>query len=295
MRYINIAEIKLPDGWEIRAQSALSELVSAPDAEERKKIIKRRASLWSELKQALDELSQGKCWYCESEQQRSDNAVDHFRPKGKVAECDDHGGYWWLAFDWQNYRLSCTFCNSSRIDTQKGDTGGKQDHFPIIDEDCRAKLNTDDLSREVPYLLDPTNPDDPTLLWYDYSEGRAVPKYAVDDDDEKFNRADISIRLYHLNHTKIEEKRKILYNEILDLVDIGSESLRKMTEYRKKDMDGYNYAKNNMTFVLKRLRYLLSPKAELSAVTEAYLTTLAVSDLEGRYSWVKKTLLTNSN
>jgi len=291
VRYINIADITLPQDWEFRAQKVMDELANATDASERKRIVKRRASLWSEIKQSLDELSESKCWYCESEQSRSDNAVDHFRPKGKVAECEDHEGYWWLAFDWRNYRLSCTFCNSSRVDAKKGDTGGKQDYFPIFNEDSRAKQSTDDISLEQPCLLDPTNPDDPGLLWYDYSEGRALPKYAEDEDEQKFKRAKISIQLYHLNHTKIEEKRKVLYNEIVDLVDIGSESLRKITEYRNTDPDGYNYARQNATVVLRRLRFLLSPKAELSTVTRAYLTKLIVSNQEGRYNWVKKTLL----
>lgn len=295
MRYININEIDLPDNWERRAQRVLEALANASNATERKRIIQRRSNLWSELKQSLDDLSGGKCWYCESEQHRSDNAVDHFRPKGKVAECSDHEGYWWLAFDWRNYRFSCTFCNSSRVDVKKGDSGGKQDCFPIVDENCRAKQNTDDISLELPYLLDPTNPEDPPLLWYDYSEGRAIPKYDEVNDGQRFKRAEISIRLYHLNHTKIEERRKVLFNNIVGLINSGTESLTIMTEYRSTDERVYNYAGKSFTRALKKLRYFLSPNSELSAVAKAYLITLVTLDQGGRYSWVKKTLLTDGS
>lgn len=291
MRYINIADLKTSDDWEEKAREVMDELFEASDSNERKEIIQKRSKLWSELKRALGDLSDGKCWYCESEQDRSDNTVDHFRPKGKVAECDEHEGYWWLAFDWRNYRFSCTFCNSHRVDTVKGDDGGKQDHFPLIDEANRAKQSNDYLEIELPCLLDPTNPNDPGLLWYDYSEGRAVPKFAEDEDSTKHKRAKVSICLYHLNHTNLEEKRKILYKEIVDLVNIGSSSLSQMSEYGNTDPKVYNYAKDNMTFVLRKLHFLLSPKAELSSVTRTFLETLAISDQDGRYSWVKKTLL----
>ena len=116
MKYIDSTEIqeKLPDGWEEKAKEAY-ETVLALSPEERSGAINRFSHLWTQLKDVLQSHFHGKCWYCEAIQERSDNAVDHFRPKNKVFECPKHGGYWWLAFKWLNYRYSCTFCNSRRI------------------------------------------------------------------------------------------------------------------------------------------------------------------------------------
>jgi hypothetical protein len=98
----------------------------------RHKAINAKSSVWRAAGTALRRASHDKCWYCETRENRSDKPVDHFRPKNSVIEDDTHPGYTWLAFDWTNLRLSCTFCNSKRRDLEGGTEGGKQDHFPII-------------------------------------------------------------------------------------------------------------------------------------------------------------------
>ena len=126
MRYISIEEIRLPDGWQEKADKLRDQLIAAAPPE-RKEIIKKNADVWREVKDALSALSHGKCWYCECKEIRSDNPVDHFRPKNRVADCDGHEGYWWLAFDWHNYRFSCTYCNSRRVGVIPS-----SDHFPLL-------------------------------------------------------------------------------------------------------------------------------------------------------------------
>jgi len=62
------------------------------------------------------------CAYCGCDLPRNDRGdVEHFRPKGKVDEDENHGGYWWLAYDLNNYLLSCSLCNRVR----------KRDRFPL--------------------------------------------------------------------------------------------------------------------------------------------------------------------
>lgn len=63
MRYINVQDIQLPDGWEEKARKLLDELIKA-NSLERKKIIRKNAAIWREVKEALSTLSHGKCWYC---------------------------------------------------------------------------------------------------------------------------------------------------------------------------------------------------------------------------------------
>ena len=170
MRYIDISKLRasITAEWAATAAALTGELSRAADKDERKNILNRPASAdaWRDLKVYLEQISSNKCWYCESRQIRSDNAVDHFRPKGRVFECDDHPGYWWLAFNWENYRFSCTFCNSRRTDVITDATGGKHDHFPLAREDQRVYSDKEDIRRELPMLLDPVNPADYGLIWF---------------------------------------------------------------------------------------------------------------------------------
>jgi hypothetical protein len=116
--------------------------------------IGRHSHLWAELKRDLAKLSCGKCWYCESRENRSHLAVDHFRPKSGVTECRTHPGYWWLALAFENYRYACTYCNSLLRDVETGGIPGKGTHFPLIDETPRL-FRPQDANGESPCLLDP--------------------------------------------------------------------------------------------------------------------------------------------
>ena len=163
--------------------------VEAGRVKARKVAITAKNTLWSDLSDLLAEQSNGKCWYCESKELRSDNPIDHFRPKGKVVECPGHQGYWWLAFDWSNYRYACTFCNSRRVEAE---------------------------STEKPMLLDPTKANDCKLITFNQN-GEACPNES-DTSSNEFKRADKSIELYHLNHKNTTRARKQIHQEIRQLV-----------------------------------------------------------------------------
>lgn len=171
--------------------------------ESRTYIILENSHLWSKLKNILSKQSNSKCWYCESLELRSDNSVDHFRPKNRIAESKGHTGYWWLAFDWKNYRFSCTYCNSRRVflETQ----GGKQDHFPIFEPPMRAESPGEEV-REIAVLLDPCNCDDIRKITYNV-EGKPIAVIS-DTNSRDFKRASQSIALYHLDHTATCRARK---------------------------------------------------------------------------------------
>src|SRR3954447_3584099 len=132
MRYVDGAQLEdeLDQAWHERADAAYAETMSC-QSEERATVINKGGDVWRDAGRAAARLTAGRCWYCDMRQVRSDMPVDHFRPKGRVAEEKSHPGYWWLAFDWKNFRYSCTFCNSRRVDVDSGSEGGKQDHFPL--------------------------------------------------------------------------------------------------------------------------------------------------------------------
>ena len=89
MRVIRTDKLLLPTGWEADAAAALAKVVklaTASSTDRNAEIERHAAKTWRALKELLAALSHDKCWYCESRQDRSLGAVDHFRPKGRLEE-----------------------------------------------------------------------------------------------------------------------------------------------------------------------------------------------------------------
>lgn len=157
------------------------------------------------VKMALEKLFHFKCAYCEA-RLGVDWQVEHFRPKGNVAERPDHPGYYWLAYTWENLYPSCASCNQKRQDKPLWDdpvTGaseGKADQFPVEDEAHRAMGPRDDLTLERPFLLDPCG-DDPEAAFVYTTLGEIVPALGN-------RRAQESIRVFHLTQRRLRDQRK---------------------------------------------------------------------------------------
>ncbi|MFS8066979.1 MAG: hypothetical protein ACMG6S_11460 [Byssovorax sp.] len=262
MMLIKLHDLILPDGWALRASKILSDLMTAAP-EDRSALIERRSDLWTELKPLLSKLSFGKCWYCEITQKRSDNPVDHFRPKNKVFERDDHPGYWWLAFDWKNYRFGCAYCNSRHVDKVGGTAGGKRTHFPIFDEKKRALDETISYAQEHPILLDPTSKLDPMLLYFG-PDGLAQSAYSEQRNKQFYDRATKSAEIYHLNHVDTKEARLERQKEIDDLVRQGS-------EYFGRHEQGDQFALDELLRVANELGKKTGAEAEFSAAARSAL------------------------
>lgn len=241
MRYINLEELTLPPGWSEEARRALDKVRCAPP-DQRADVIAKNSKVWRKLKARLKKLSNGKCWYCEEKTAHGD--VDHRRPKNKVDEAPAHGGYWWKAFDLDNFRYSCPLCNrpnkeevleedafedEEELDASDEDeenteyadseevctpddssTGGKGCHFPLWDESKRAynEAPASALLKEEPLLLDPTVATDTFLLDFD-DEGIARPTYKQTRDAKKYQRAFESIKIYHLNRASLKTRREV--------------------------------------------------------------------------------------
>lgn len=197
MRYVDLAKLVLPGGWLGRAQAAAAAVAAGADPEV-------HAAVWRELKTGLATMLYDKCWYCESPVDRSDNAVDHFRPKNRVGDATNpHPGYRWLAFERSNFRYACTFCNSRRKGVDGGTAGGKADRFPLLNEPQRLYA-PGPLAQEQPTLLDPCELNDWRLLGCQQENGQPC---AVSSDATERNRAEISIEVYHLHHEPTCKRR----------------------------------------------------------------------------------------
>jgi hypothetical protein len=209
MRYIDRHPLQLPDGWLARAQVANDAVANGDSPND-------HASVWRELKDGLGSLFHDKCWYCEVTVTRSDNAVDHFRPKGRVSDAQNpHTGYRWLAFDRSNFRYACTYCNCRRKDIEGATAGGKADRFPLIDENQRVYA-AGSVAAEQPTLLDPCTLGDWRLLGCMKENGKPC---AAGDNAIDQNRAETSIEVYHLHHAPTCTQRHSIAVQLLSDIE----------------------------------------------------------------------------
>ncbi|CAH1385161.1 hypothetical protein [Candidatus Nitrotoga sp. M5] len=269
MRYVpyDPKKITLPDGWAAKV-AALEALISEEsDAEKKLKLIGDHDGYWKELKPQLAMILNRKCWYTEAPQAGTDVDVDHYRPKGRVAELrsktKSHPGYWWLAFKPDNYRYSCIVANRRRRDVETGNTGGKADHFPIADEAHRAWKPTENCDGEMPDLLDPCKATDTVLLTFK-EDGEAMARYDQNTHPRLYRRAQSSIEYYHLNHTDFVRARQKLRDEIDRLVHSAKKYFQQLESNNAVIDHAYEEA-------ISSLREMRQPSAPYSSFCMTYL------------------------
>ncbi|MCB9136072.1 MAG: hypothetical protein H6636_11635 [Anaerolineales bacterium] len=169
-----------------------------------------------QVRMALEALFYNKCAYCESEIRNDEWDIEHYRPKGRVAERADHPGYFWLAYQWTNLYPSCKFCNQHRKekltwgDLTRAEAGGKADQFPIVDENNRAMTPTDDISLELPLLLDPCADHPEAYLRFD-PLGQI---HSLQDNE----RGKATIEICFLNRRRLRALRRSIIQQVMAIV-----------------------------------------------------------------------------
>lgn len=202
MRYIDLSKIDPADpeviAWERQARTCLADLEAASDHDARSAYL-RQHNIWSSFKPILIRYFGEKCWYSDCSLEGSFGDVDHFRPKNLSVNIDGSvvldDGYWWLAYDYLNYRLSCEKCN------RPWGNGGKGNYFPIKHGTHAAQHG---YPCEEDYLLiDPCNKDDVGLIGYN-EEGRVIP---LTNDPWLQKRVKHSRWIYNLDLFNVARKR----------------------------------------------------------------------------------------
>lgn len=179
------------------------------------------SSIWSEVKAVYMKLQgESKCAYCERkmaavEYGRSEQDVEHFRPKGNVKFWkapssltdagiaftdvpDDAKGYFLLPYHIFNYAAACKPCNSAL----------KSDYFPIAGTYDLDADDPEDLADEQPYLIYPIGSldDDPeTLIKFHGTSPQPVAASGFSR-----HRALVTIEFFKLDDT---EGRKDLFRD----------------------------------------------------------------------------------
>ena len=264
MRLIDLEAIRPSIRLEIEAlDRAKREILTEEDAEQRKVLFERYRNRWTAVREAFEEHSNGKCWYVECMSSGADNDIDHYRPKSRVAEDPMHPGYYWLAFEWKNLRLSCQRANRPRRDLESGETGGKSDSFPLVNPEKRAHGPADDLSAEIPAIVDPTNAGDVAMLTFGRSgDVELVPERKGESIAEAKLKA--SRRYLHLNWPRFRDDRVMLYNEI-------ERSVHRGENLAPSDFGGMHAVAEAFLDVCKDLAKRTEPHREYSRAARAYM------------------------
>lgn len=273
MRYIQL-EKPLPGSkhyedfqkWEVRANKVTKELHEAPDMESRKAIIDKNQKLWGELKDWLLSLSDQKCWFSEAKDCFSHWDVEHFRPKksAKDENGTEYDGYWWLALDWQNFRIC-------------GNAGNRKKgtYFPLRIQENRVVCPNSDLRLEDPLMLDPSDVDDPNLLFFNV-EGKAVPAPGIDNEWDK-KRVNYSIQRCNLDFNPLVEKRKTVWNDCWNHIKQYREEIAKSAESGVNNPIARQMTKEKA----KAIREMVKQDKELSSVARACVISTGDSRIIG--------------
>jgi hypothetical protein len=244
-----------PEEWLTKAHALTVALRDAPDKTTRHKIIDENARFWGEIKEWLEQFSYGKCWFSEARDTCSYWQVEHFRPK--KAKASERDGYWWLAFDYLNYRL----CGSV-VNAKKGS------FFPLKPGSVPATSPEDDCDDEANVLIDPIRKSDVDLITFT-NGGIAVPS-----EPEGWNRerAEKSIERYGLNeHPALNRARAAVWNRCEVLLN---ELERLIVEQKKADQMERQHSPSRKIKIeqhMRDLQRMTLPTAEFSAVARAFL------------------------
>ena len=249
MRYIDFDIIDKNDpavkDWIKKAKTRLKTLSSKSTHEERAEYL-RRTNFWSKFKPILIKYYGEKCWYSECSLEGSFSDVDHFRPKNQST--DDQGniiladGYWWLAYDYLNYRLSCEKSNRSF------ESGGKNDMFPLKPGTIPA---TQGNKNDIPLLLDPCVDSDVALI--DCNEAGKI--IALSSDPYEISRVEVSKRVY--NWDCFNAARKTIRSKCKTALELFEMA--------------YELAPDKMASSISQICELIDPQTPYSSFAKRYI------------------------
>lgn len=196
------------------------------------------------VRDTLEGVQKNKCCYCETKSTRSNNDVEHFRPKAAYSSdykgVSKYPGYFWLAYDWDNLFLACQVCNQIF----------KNDFFPIVNESKRAQLNHFIIDDEVSLFIHPSKDEPEDEIEYRESipfgksdKGKktiAFLGFGSIEHGKEFNidyshKHKIRInRLFDERETFYQEKAKIYQAiKVLEAKELDSDGLEVLDGLRK--------------------------------------------------------------
>ncbi|WP_430428757.1 hypothetical protein [Parasphingorhabdus sp.] len=229
----------------------LAALNEAGDTIARNLLIDDHRNHWTELKPWLAALSDGKCWFSETRDLYSHYDVEHFRPKkeAKAIDGQKRDGYWWMAFNYLNFRLCGNVGNRKK--------GG---WFPLREGSACASYENQCDDMEVRYFLDPIDIADVELIAFD-EEGNLIPNPTSSEWEKE--RVQQTVERLKLNeHDQLPEARRKIWTKTTKLVN------QYLTQKSKCSDGGNLVARQKMAEAAKAIHEMTRPTAELSVVAK---------------------------
>lgn len=249
-----------PQDWIDDAQAVTDQLRAAADKAEREEIIKKKQGLWRDdrIRDWLLKQFNNKCWYTEAYDSVSSIHVDHYRPKGRVSDLsgNENDGYWWLAFNWKNYRICGQLINVK-----------KSDIFPLT-EGVQA-TNERLLCLEAPLIIDPRE-EEARLISYEKDEDACIAVPSADISDADRFRAEKTIELLGLNRlSKLNQKRSQFWDNCLMAI----------ADYKSGANEPQAIRLVMQTSAINELKKKVAYEVEFSSVSEACIRKHAPTPL----------------
>ncbi|MES2831535.1 MAG: hypothetical protein V4695_06030 [Pseudomonadota bacterium] len=269
MRKVSIPDgQKPPQDWLDEAKCITDALAAARSGDERDVLIEQHARLWRDarIRNWLLSLFHNKCWYTEAQEAASAYHVDHYRPKGQVSDIGritPESGYWWLAFDWQNYRICGQLINVK-----------KSDVFPLLGGYRATCDDPGSLRLEAATLIDPTT-DDARLVSFEMDEDgcRALPMPGADEEDSA--RVMATIEIIGLNRLdRLNQKR----------ADVWRNCQEKLASYEAAVDEPPALKKLRRALIIDDLKKRVRYESELSSVAEACIRKLGSEVVKAQIS-----------
>lgn len=242
------------DAWLTKSRQLVEQLAAlecAGNKAERNTLIDTNSDHWSELKPWLQALSNGKCWFSEVRELYSHYDVEHFRPKKAAKNIDntERDGYWWLAFNYMNFRLCGNVGNRKK--------GG---WFPLKDGSLCSTFEDPCEESESAYLIDPIDDNDVALIAFN-EEGNVVPVPGASDWERQ--RVLETVKRLKLNeHLPLTEERRKIWQKVDELINEFEKTKDRCTK-------GNNpAAKEKMRQIRAKVREMTNSNAELSSVAK---------------------------
>ncbi len=257
MIHINRDNISPCQDWLDRANALTTALLSPKNSskQSREAIIDGNSELWGELKDFLLSISHNKCWYSEAKDAYNHLHVDHFRPKKVSVGIDKkpYEGYWWLAFQWYNYRV-CGGAGNVR----------KRDKFAVKSYKATDPLMV--IEDEIIYFLDPCEEEDVLKITFN-QHGEIIP---INNTGWDFERASYTIKSLNLNFKKLKEARKETWIKCSTLLT-ETQNLMALN-----DITPSNTRRGQIKEKIKQLKELAQPTSVYSATARACLESMGL-------------------
>lgn len=249
-----------PQEWLDEAEALTEQLKNAPNDQARIALAFAHRKLWRDprLLNWLTEIHHRKCWYSEAKESVSSYHVDHFRPKGRAAQMDksQRPGYWWLTFDWKNYRLAGQLLNVKKRDLFPVQLPGVAQHNTPLALDIEGHLLLDPLRDEAWFVSFDRNDNDECV---------AGPCPGLDAPD--LERVNVTIEVLGLNRLDALKKNR---------ADVWDKCLARIQDYKNAANEHVMHTRAALRLVVvKELADMCSEKAEFSSVAKACLAKLA--------------------